>query len=178
MGTTLIVPTRSELYGVIEQAPPPQLYEAGTADSGAPSAHALYCHVTRLVIHVISGPEAGALGKMAAYLQWRRFVFFEKELVKEPLGNDGAAPGAAPVSGSTVSKFFCLPPGITVCDSGRGSLVFGDILLLELSFSSADARQVPTAGMESVNVALRTPQLDASPDVFCGLMGERRKFIF
>uniref|UniRef100_A0A1L1SQ62 VPS11, CORVET/HOPS core subunit n=1 Tax=Mus musculus TaxID=10090 RepID=A0A1L1SQ62_MOUSE len=22
---------------------------------------------------------------MAAYLQWRRFVFFEKELVKEPL---------------------------------------------------------------------------------------------
>ncbi|CAO2635328.1 Vacuolar protein sorting-associated protein 11 homolog [Lemmus lemmus] len=64
---------------------------------------------------------------MAAYLQWRRFVFFEKELVKEPLGNDGAAPGAAPVSGSSSSKFLCLPPGITVCDSGRGSLVFGDM---------------------------------------------------
>ncbi|XP_004456349.1 vacuolar protein sorting-associated protein 11 homolog isoform X1 [Dasypus novemcinctus] len=64
---------------------------------------------------------------MAAYLQWRRFVFFDKELVKEPLGNDGAAPGAAPASGPTASKFLCLPPGITVCDSGRGSLVFGDM---------------------------------------------------
>ncbi|XP_074256807.1 vacuolar protein sorting-associated protein 11 homolog isoform X2 [Saimiri boliviensis] len=64
---------------------------------------------------------------MAAYLQWRRFVFFDKELVKEPLGNDGAAPGAAPASGSAASKFLCLPPGITVCDSGRGSLVFGDM---------------------------------------------------
>lgn len=31
-------------------------------------------------------------------------------------------------------QFLCLPPGITVCDSGRG-LVFGDILLLELSLS-------------------------------------------
>ncbi|XP_007934636.1 vacuolar protein sorting-associated protein 11 homolog [Orycteropus afer afer] len=64
---------------------------------------------------------------MAAYLQWRRFVFFEKELVKEPLGNDGAAPGTAPGSGPAASKFLCLPPGITVCDSGRGSLVFGDM---------------------------------------------------
>ncbi|XP_073759939.1 vacuolar protein sorting-associated protein 11 homolog isoform X2 [Callorhinus ursinus] len=64
---------------------------------------------------------------MAAYLQWRRFVFFDKELVKEPLGNDGAAPTAAPASGPAVSKFLCLPPGITVCDSGRGSLVFGDM---------------------------------------------------
>ncbi|XP_037697615.1 vacuolar protein sorting-associated protein 11 homolog isoform X2 [Choloepus didactylus] len=64
---------------------------------------------------------------MAAYLQWRRFVFFDKELVKEPLGNDGAAPGAAPASGPAASKFFSLPPGITVCDSGRGSLVFGDM---------------------------------------------------
>ncbi|MEJ1275261.1 hypothetical protein NN561_006157 [Cricetulus griseus] len=78
---------------------------------------------------------------MAAYLQWRRFVFFEKELVKEPLGNDGAAPGAAPASGSTASKFLCLPPGITVCDSGRGSLVFGDILLVELSLSSTEAQR-------------------------------------
>uniref|UniRef100_A0A8P0TRQ8 Vacuolar protein sorting-associated protein 11 homolog n=2 Tax=Canis lupus familiaris TaxID=9615 RepID=A0A8P0TRQ8_CANLF len=64
---------------------------------------------------------------MAAYLQWRRFVFFDKELVKEPLGNDGAAPAAAPASGPAASKFLCLPPGITVCDSGRGSLVFGDM---------------------------------------------------
>ncbi|XP_037003203.1 vacuolar protein sorting-associated protein 11 homolog isoform X3 [Artibeus jamaicensis] len=64
---------------------------------------------------------------MAAYLQWRRFVFFDKDLVKEPLGNDGPAPGAAPNSGSAASKFLCLPPGITVCDSGRGSIVFGDM---------------------------------------------------
>lgn len=113
-------------------------------------------HVIRLEVHVILLPEAWALVKMAAYLQWRRFVFFEKELVKEPLGNDGATPGAAPTSGPTASKFLCLPPGITVCDSGRGSLVFGDILPLELAFSSADARRVPTAGMESVKSASRT----------------------
>lgn len=67
---------------------------------------------------------------MAAYLQWRRFVFFDKEPVKEPLGNDGAAPATVPAAGSAASKFLCLPPGITVCDSGRGSLVFGDILSL------------------------------------------------
>ena len=132
--------------------------------------------MTSLAVHVISLPEAGAFVKMAAYLQWRRFVFFEKELVKEPLGNDGTAPGAAPVSGSTASKFLCLPPGITVCDSGRGSLVFGDILLLELSLSSADAGQVPTAGICQWRFSYS--QLDASPDVSCGLMGERRKFIF
>ncbi|KAJ7416993.1 vacuolar protein sorting-associated protein 11 [Willisornis vidua] len=54
---------------------------------------------------------------MAAYLQWRRFVFFDRETVKEPPGPDGAA-----------AKPFALPPGIAVCDSGRGSLVFGDIL--------------------------------------------------
>ncbi|XP_074158430.1 vacuolar protein sorting-associated protein 11 homolog [Sminthopsis crassicaudata] len=58
---------------------------------------------------------------MAAYLQWRRFVFFDKELVKEPAGNDGAGPG------SGASRPLSLPPGITVCDSGRGSLVFGDM---------------------------------------------------
>ncbi|KAH1175327.1 hypothetical protein KIL84_008201 [Mauremys mutica] len=52
---------------------------------------------------------------MAAYLQWRRFVFFDREPVKEPAGPDGGKP-------------FALPPGVTVCDSGRGSLVFGDIL--------------------------------------------------
>lgn len=54
---------------------------------------------------------------MAAYLQWRRFVFFDRETVKEPPGLDGAA-----------GRPFALPPGIAVCDSGRGSLVFGDIL--------------------------------------------------
>lgn len=54
---------------------------------------------------------------MAAYLQWRRFVFFDRETVKEPSGLDGAG-----------GKPFAVPPGIAVCDSGRGSLVFGDIL--------------------------------------------------
>ncbi|XP_046759735.1 vacuolar protein sorting-associated protein 11 homolog isoform X3 [Gallus gallus] len=53
---------------------------------------------------------------MAAYLQWRRFVFFDREMVKEPPGPEGAG-----------GKPFALPPGITVCDSGRGSLVFGDM---------------------------------------------------
>ncbi|XP_039352437.1 porphobilinogen deaminase isoform X2 [Mauremys reevesii] len=51
---------------------------------------------------------------MAAYLQWRRFVFFDRETVKEPAGPDAGKP-------------FALPPGVTVCDSGRGSLVFGDM---------------------------------------------------
>ncbi|XP_030077168.1 vacuolar protein sorting-associated protein 11 homolog [Microcaecilia unicolor] len=51
---------------------------------------------------------------MAAYLQWRRFVFFDKETVCEP-GDSGS------------SKFFSLPSSITVCDSGRGNLVFGDM---------------------------------------------------
>lgn len=91
----------------------------------------------------------GPAAKMATYLQWRRFVFFDKELVKEPQGNDGAAPGAAPASGPATSKFLCLPPGITVCDSGRGSLVFGDILLLELSLSSSNPWRDP-AEMKSV----------------------------
>ncbi|XP_068096951.1 vacuolar protein sorting-associated protein 11 homolog isoform X1 [Hyperolius riggenbachi] len=49
---------------------------------------------------------------MAAYLQWRRFVFFDKELVRFP-GEGG--------------KSLSLPPGLIVCDSGRGSLVFGDM---------------------------------------------------
>ncbi|XP_044522310.1 vacuolar protein sorting-associated protein 11 homolog isoform X2 [Gracilinanus agilis] len=62
---------------------------------------------------------------MAAYLQWRRFVFFDKELVKDSAGGDGTGPGPAPGSGA--SKPLSLPPGITVCDSGRGSLVFGDM---------------------------------------------------
>lgn len=63
------------------------------------------------------GEGARPLPKMAAYLQWRRFVFFDRETVKEPPGPDGAG-----------GKPFALPPGIAVCDSGRGSLVFGDIL--------------------------------------------------
>ncbi|XP_050777952.1 vacuolar protein sorting-associated protein 11 homolog isoform X5 [Gopherus flavomarginatus] len=56
---------------------------------------------------------------MAAYLQWRRFVFFDRETVKEPAGPDGGAAGGG--------KPYALPPGVTVCDSGRGSLVFGDM---------------------------------------------------
>lgn len=63
------------------------------------------------------GERAGPVPNMAAYLQWRRFVFFDRETVKEPPGPDGAG-----------GKPFALPPGIAVCDSGRGSLVFGDIL--------------------------------------------------
>ncbi|XP_048417987.1 vacuolar protein sorting-associated protein 11 homolog isoform X2 [Stegostoma tigrinum] len=52
---------------------------------------------------------------MAAFLQWRRFVFFDKE----PLMERGEA---------AASEFRC--PGdsaISVCTSGRGSLVLGDI---------------------------------------------------
>ncbi|XP_044312298.1 vacuolar protein sorting-associated protein 11 homolog isoform X2 [Varanus komodoensis] len=48
---------------------------------------------------------------MAAYLQWRRFAFFDSETLT-----------------SSEGKPEPLPPGITVCDSGRGSLVFGDIV--------------------------------------------------
>lgn len=46
---------------------------------------------------------------MAAYLQWRRFVFFEKEALS--CSGEGAL----------------LPPGISACDSGRGSLLCGDM---------------------------------------------------
>uniref|UniRef100_A0A4W3J9W8 Vacuolar protein sorting-associated protein 11 homolog n=1 Tax=Callorhinchus milii TaxID=7868 RepID=A0A4W3J9W8_CALMI len=56
---------------------------------------------------------------MAALLQWRRFVFFDKESVKET-GDGGGG-------GGTDFRF----PGdsaISVCASGRGSLVLGDIL--------------------------------------------------
>ncbi|NP_001120879.1 vacuolar protein sorting-associated protein 11 homolog [Xenopus tropicalis] len=49
---------------------------------------------------------------MAAYLQWRRFVFFEKEQVRAP-GEGGS--------------LLTMPSGLTVCDSGRGSLLFGDM---------------------------------------------------
>lgn len=51
---------------------------------------------------------------MAAFLQWRRFVFFDKETVKDP-GENG--------------KNFALPHGISACDSGRGHVVLGDILI-------------------------------------------------
>ncbi|XP_074832801.1 porphobilinogen deaminase isoform X2 [Carettochelys insculpta] len=50
---------------------------------------------------------------MAASLPWRRAASFEREPVREPGG-----PGAG--------RPFALPPGITVCDAGGGSLVFGD----------------------------------------------------
>ncbi|KAH0623394.1 hypothetical protein JD844_031667 [Phrynosoma platyrhinos] len=48
---------------------------------------------------------------MAAYLQWRRFAFFDRETLVPPDGRPVLLP----------------PTGITVCDSGRGSLVFGDM---------------------------------------------------
>lgn len=50
---------------------------------------------------------------MAAFLQWRRFVFFDKETVKDQSEN---------------GKNFQLPVGISACDSGRGHIVLGDIL--------------------------------------------------
>uniref|UniRef100_A0A8C9U302 Vacuolar protein sorting-associated protein 11 homolog n=1 Tax=Scleropages formosus TaxID=113540 RepID=A0A8C9U302_SCLFO len=50
---------------------------------------------------------------MAAFLQWRRFVFFDKETVKDPAEN---------------GKNFVLPIGVSACDSGRGHIVLGDIL--------------------------------------------------
>ncbi|XP_061659657.1 vacuolar protein sorting-associated protein 11 homolog isoform X1 [Syngnathoides biaculeatus] len=49
---------------------------------------------------------------MAAFLQWRKFTFFDKDTVKDPL-DDG--------------KTFDLPSGISACDSGRGHIVLGDI---------------------------------------------------
>ncbi|XP_048036590.1 vacuolar protein sorting-associated protein 11 homolog [Megalobrama amblycephala] len=49
---------------------------------------------------------------MAAFLQWRRFVFFDKETVKDPSEN---------------GKNFQLPMGISACDSGRGHIVLGDM---------------------------------------------------
>ncbi|CAB1316601.1 unnamed protein product [Coregonus sp. 'balchen'] len=45
---------------------------------------------------------------MAAFLQWRRFVFFDKETVKDA-GDNG--------------KNFVLPVGISACDSGRGHIL-------------------------------------------------------
>ncbi|TRY90571.1 hypothetical protein DNTS_018353 [Danionella cerebrum] len=49
---------------------------------------------------------------MAAFLQWRRFVFFDKETVKESSEN---------------GTNFKLPMGISACDSGRGQIVLGDM---------------------------------------------------
>ncbi|MEQ2317141.1 hypothetical protein AMECASPLE_039747 [Ameca splendens] len=52
--------------------------------------------------------------KMAAFLQWRKFVFFDKDTVKDPVDS---------------GKTFALPRGISASDSGRGHVVLGDILL-------------------------------------------------
>uniref|UniRef100_A0A4W4G2E4 Vacuolar protein sorting-associated protein 11 homolog n=1 Tax=Electrophorus electricus TaxID=8005 RepID=A0A4W4G2E4_ELEEL len=57
---------------------------------------------------------------MAAFLQWRRFVFFDRETVKDPIEN---------------GKNFILPNGISACDSGRGHIVLGDILIWFLTRS-------------------------------------------
>lgn len=43
-------------------------------------------------------------------------MFFDKEIVKDP-GENG--------------KNFILPIGISACDSGRGHIVLGDILLIK-----------------------------------------------
>uniref|UniRef100_A0A3B5K6S1 Vacuolar protein sorting-associated protein 11 homolog n=1 Tax=Takifugu rubripes TaxID=31033 RepID=A0A3B5K6S1_TAKRU len=51
---------------------------------------------------------------MAAFLQWRKFVFFDKEVVKEH-GDTG--------------KNVVLPSGISACDSGRGHITFFNLLL-------------------------------------------------
>lgn len=119
--------------GALRDVAPPTPPAAGSRHPDS-SAHA-HPGARKWLRHVILwGGRSSAM--MAAYLQWRRFVFFDKELVKEPLGSDGAAPGAAPTSGPAASKPLCLPPGITVCDSGRGTLVFGDILPLRLCLAS------------------------------------------
>nr|XP_043898783.1 vacuolar protein sorting-associated protein 11 homolog [Solea senegalensis] len=49
---------------------------------------------------------------MAAFLQWRKFVFFDKDTAKDPVDN---------------GKNFVLPNGISACDSGRGHIVLGDM---------------------------------------------------
>ncbi|XP_028322374.1 vacuolar protein sorting-associated protein 11 homolog [Gouania willdenowi] len=49
---------------------------------------------------------------MAAFLQWRKFVFFHKDAVKDPVEN---------------VKDFVLPTGMSACDSGRGHIVLGDM---------------------------------------------------
>ncbi|XP_064424845.1 vacuolar protein sorting-associated protein 11 homolog [Latimeria chalumnae] len=61
-------------------------------------------------VHMTRAPKPG---KMAAYQQWRRFIFFDRETVKEACEQ---AEGA-----------FSLPAELSVCDSGRGSLVLGDL---------------------------------------------------
>ncbi|XP_043936877.1 vacuolar protein sorting-associated protein 11 homolog [Protopterus annectens] len=50
---------------------------------------------------------------MSTYQQWRKFVFFDKELVKDPTV-DGAQP-------------FSLPASISACDAGKGHMVLGDM---------------------------------------------------
>ncbi|AWP00574.1 putative vacuolar protein sorting-associated protein 11 -like [Scophthalmus maximus] len=44
---------------------------------------------------------------MAAFLQWRKFVFFDKDTVKDPADN---------------GKNVVLPSGVSACDSGRGHI--------------------------------------------------------
>ncbi|XP_061596224.1 vacuolar protein sorting-associated protein 11 homolog [Cololabis saira] len=49
---------------------------------------------------------------MATFLQWRKFVFFDKDTVKDPVDN---------------GQSFVLPKGISASDSGRGHIVLGDM---------------------------------------------------
>lgn len=96
---------------------------------------------------------------MAAYLQWRRFVFFDREMVKEPPGPEGAG-----------GKPFALPPGITVCDSGRGSLVFGDILYGGGKRDEAGPSGLPR--VRGLGPAGRAAPRGETCAVWCGLSSE------
>lgn len=60
-------------------------------------------------------------------MQWRKFVFFDKETVKDPVDN---------------GKNFALPAAISVCDSGRGHIVLGDILVAALPKRAQLARML------------------------------------
>lgn len=81
-------------------------------------AHVTLCHMT-----TSRQSYCANVNKMAAFLQWRKFVFFDKDTVKDSLDN---------------GKNFALPSGISACDSGRGHIVLGDILQQLCLASSAN----------------------------------------
>ena len=74
-----------------------------------------FAHVT-FVSHDDALFHSANANKMAAFLQWRKFVFFDKDTVKDPVDN---------------GKSCVLPSGVSACDSGRGHIVLGDILYLQ-----------------------------------------------
>lgn len=71
----------------------------------------------------MTAPQSANTNKMAAFLQWRKFVFFDKDTVKDPDDN---------------GKNFLLPKGISASDSGRGHIVLGDILKWQQLATLAD----------------------------------------